>query len=90
MKKILIFVLLIICCSEFVFGGEFEDTLKKAEQGDAISQGIIGEAYYSGIEVTQDYKQAAYWYIKSAEQGFDIAQNNLAVMYDNGKGVTQA
>ena len=29
------------------------------------------------------------WYRKAAEQGHADAQNNLGVMYDNGKGVRQ-
>ena len=35
MKKLLILVLLILFCSGSAFGGEFEETLKKAKQGDA-------------------------------------------------------
>jgi uncharacterized protein len=39
--------------------------------------------------VPQDDAQAVAWYRLSAEQGRADAQNNLAVMYDNGEGVTQ-
>ena len=37
--------------------------------------------------VPQDYKEAVKWYTKAAEQGDADAQNNLAVMFDNGEGV---
>ncbi len=37
----------------------------------------------------QDYIQAAFWYRKAADQGDDGAQNNLAILYDNGQGVPQ-
>jgi TPR repeat protein len=45
--------------------------------------------YATGRGVTQDYKQAVYWYTKAAEQGFAAAQYNLGVMYANGQGVIQ-
>jgi uncharacterized protein len=37
----------------------------------------------------QDDKQAIAWYHKAAEQGYAEAQNNLGVMYANGKGSAQ-
>jgi TPR repeat protein len=43
--------------------------------------------YQAGKGVAQDYAQAVYWYRKAAEQGNDIAENDLAVMYENGAGV---
>ena len=42
-----------------------------------------------GIGVLQNYKQAAEWFRKAAEQGNTGAQNNLGFMYANGQGVTQ-
>ena len=46
--------------------------------------------YKWGNGVTQDYKQAFYWYQKSADQGYDFAQRNLGLMYEEGKGVVQS
>ena len=89
MKKILILILLVFFCSGSAFGDEFEDTLKKAEQGDATAQNNLGEIYFFGIGVPQDDKQAVYWYKKAAEQGHDDAQYSLGFMYYNGKEVTQ-
>lgn len=89
MKKILIPILLALFCAGSAFCGEFEDTLKKAEQGDAKAQYSIGLMYNNGQGVTQDFKQAFYWFKKSAEQGFANAQGDLGVMYDKGKGVIQ-
>ena len=37
----------------------------------------------------EDYKEAVKWYRKAAEQGHDVAQNNLGVMYGFGVGVLQ-
>ena len=45
--------------------------------------------YDNGQGVTQDYKQAAYWYEKAATQGLAKAQYNLGYLYANGQGVTQ-
>jgi hypothetical protein len=45
--------------------------------------------YANGQGVQQDYREAANWYRKAAEQGNPTAQNNLGVKYFNGQGVQQ-
>jgi len=45
--------------------------------------------YANGQGVQQDYRQAAAWYRKAADQGNASAQNNLGVKYFNGQGVQQ-
>ena len=60
-----------------------------AEQGDAEAQCGLGEMYYGGEGVPQDYAEAIKWWKISAEQGHEGAQNNLGLMYIRGKGVTQ-
>ena len=62
---------------------------KKAEAGDPYAQFNLGNAYYKGNGVPQDYKEAVKWYTKSAEQGFADAQCNLASCYHKGEGVSQ-
>jgi len=89
MKKILISVLLVLFCTGSVFGGEFEDTLKKAEQGDIDAQFNLALMYANGQGVSQNDKQTVYWYSKAAEQGYARAQHNLGVRYTNGQGVPQ-
>ena len=39
--------------------------------------------------MTQDDAEAAKWSRKAAEQGDSMAQFNLGLMYDNGRGVPQ-
>ncbi|MGZ3607361.1 MAG: tetratricopeptide repeat protein [Syntrophales bacterium] len=56
-----------------------------AASGNAKSQHMLGELYI----VTQDYRQAADWMRKAAEQGDDEAQTNMSDMYCSGLGVTQ-
>jgi len=55
----------------------------------AIGQYFIGRMFNNGEGVTQDYKEAAKWYRKAADQGDADAQNNLGMMYDNGQGILQ-
>ncbi len=62
---------------------------KSAEQGYALAQAVLGEAYYYGEGVPQDYTEAAKWYRKAAEQGQAKAQHDLGLAYALGKGVPQ-
>ena len=58
-----------------------------AEQGDAISQFLLGGMYEEGLGVKQDYFEAVKWYRKAAEQGYGGAQVMLGFSYLSGKGV---
>lgn len=60
-----------------------------AEQGDKISQTLLGEMYLYGKGVSQDYVEAVKWFSKSAEQGYVGAYYTLGCMYEEGKGVKQ-
>ena len=62
---------------------------KHAKQGNAEAQNLLGEMYFLGKGVKQDYQEAAKWYRKAAEQGRANAQYNLGFMYENGQGVIQ-
>ena len=63
--------------------------IKHAEQGNAEVQNLLGEMYFLGKGVKQDYQKAAEWYRKAAEQGRANSQYNLGFMYENGQGVKQ-
>jgi hypothetical protein len=60
--------------------------LRAAENGHAVSQFNLGNIYYTGRGVKQDYAQAADWYELAAEQGVARAQDNLGLMYFHGRG----
>jgi len=60
-----------------------------AEQGDSYAQRFLGASYYLGLEITQDYTEAAKWYKKAAEQKDRVAQNILGAMYEKGKGISR-
>ena len=66
-----------------------ENIIKAAEQGNAEAQCKLGDMYYEGKEVEQDYIKSRYWYKKTAEQGNADAQNNLGFLYQHGLGVEQ-
>ena len=47
----------------------------------------MGDAYFYGRMVPQDYQEAIKWFKLSAEQGYAQAQYNLGLMYSRGEGV---
>ena len=66
-----------------------DSLINAAEQGDAESQYELGTRYFLGDDVSQDYAEAAKWFLKAAEQGHIEAQYYLGMLYRDGKGVPQ-
>jgi hypothetical protein len=64
-----------------------------ASRGSKYGQWALGELYRTGVKgtegVTKDYKKAVAQYGLAAAQGYDVAQNSLGLMYDQGLGVAQ-
>jgi hypothetical protein len=58
-----------------------------ARAGDPGSQFWLGNLYFRGLGLKQDWKIAAAWYRKSALQGYSLAQFNLGNAYKHGRGV---
>jgi S1-C subfamily serine protease len=87
MKKVLLVMFIVLFTAASVFCGEFEDTLKMAEQGDIDSQCKIGDIYYRGDGQNQSFEKAAFWFKKAAIQGNGFATYKLGWMYENGEGV---
>jgi len=70
--------------------------LAKASAGDVPAEVQAADAYAAGKgtpreprQLAADYKQAAAWYQKAAEQGNIPAQIHLADLYRDGRGVTR-
>ena len=63
--------------------------LAKAQPGDAAAERQVGQAYFVGEDVPQDFMNAANWFRKAAEQGDTGAQTMLGLLYDTGHGVKQ-
>lgn len=61
----------------------------QAGQGDALSQRLLGEAYYFGNEVSQDFDKAFLWFKSAAEQGEVEAQFILGFSFYSGKRVNK-
>jgi hypothetical protein len=51
----------------------------------AIAQNNLGALYAKGLGVRLDDVEAVMWYRKAVDQGYAVAQNNLAVRYDKGQ-----
>ncbi|MGH9758780.1 MAG: hypothetical protein ACRD4M_13655, partial [Candidatus Acidiferrales bacterium] len=49
---------------------EFNALLERAAAGDAQAQFALGDDYYRGAGVPQDYGQALVWFRKSTAQGY--------------------
>ena len=65
-----------------------EDVLS-ALKGDPSAQYGLGERYYSGNKVRQNYTEASEWFRKAAEQGYANAQYRLGELYHLGEGVPE-
>ena len=82
-----------------LFGGKHEDTgpseeeteatRTRANAGDADAQTVLGDAYFAGRGVPQDYAEAVAWTRQAAEQRHAGAQFNLGNAYRTGEGVPQ-
>ena len=61
-------------------------------QGQANSpaeQNEMGDRYFYGRGVEQDYAKAMEWYRKAADRGLADAEYSVGVLYENGWGVTK-
>ena len=60
---------------------------KAANLGLPIAQIKLGDCYYDGKGLIQNYEKAFEWYQLAANQGNPEAQNNIGYCYYSGKGV---
>ena len=63
--------------------------LPEAKSGSPEAQTYVGEIYQRGMGSVPDFKQAAKWFEKAAEQGYSRAQMSLGYLYEKGLGVPQ-
>ena len=69
---------------------EIEFYQKTADEGDRVSQYIIGNLYYYGVFYDQSYEKAYEYFSLSAEKGYTEAYIALGDMYLMGKFVEQS
>lgn len=73
-------------------GSEFDEILRRAEEGSTACQIQLGQSYltgrdFDGNEFTQDYSEAIRWLERAHTQGAYTATYILGTMYEEGKGV---
>ena len=55
-----------------------------ADRGEAEPQCMIANMYHLGLGMEVNMLEAVKWYKKSAEQGYGVASNNLAEIFEFG------
>src|SRR5262245_18425788 len=68
---------------------DFAAASAAAARGGPEAQHMLGRIYAEGKQVKLDYRQAANWYRKAAEQGLAKAQYDLGVLLEIGQGVAR-
>lgn len=66
-----------------------QELVQQAKSGDAIAQNNLGDAYYYGNEVDQDFGKALEWFKKAAAKGNADALFSVGYMYDYGEGTEE-
>lgn len=98
MKKIFLAIVLAVTSLAFPSNLSAKQTLEeatdsiknvylKAKEGDPSAMNTVGNWYYRGRHVDQDYKLAAQWWAKAAKAGDAKAIGNLGLCYQAGHGV---
>ena len=64
-----------------------QETLNKAEAGDAQAQLDLGLAYATGKGMVTNYIEATKWFRKAADQGNAKAERDIGIQYQYGRGV---
>lgn len=78
---------LVFTAASATHGGEIDDILVKAKDGEVVAQIQAAEMYAKGQAVPKDPKEAANWYRKAAEQGNADARLCLGKLYLGGSGL---
>ncbi len=61
-----------------------------ADKGYLSAQFELGQMYAQGLGVTQQFEEAAHWYLLAAAQGHRQAQFHLGFLYSHRQGVEQS
>ena len=61
-----------------------------ALKNNVLAQERLGYMYQFFKDYSDDdYKEALFWYLKAAEQEYDVAEFNVGCFYETGKGIKQ-
>ncbi len=82
MKRFILIFVGLLCLTLLSALPAYSDSLlQKAKSGNAEAQYRLGNCYYNGEGVNQDYYEAFRWFKASAEQGNARDQNNPVDCY---------
>ncbi len=88
MKRLLA-VILCMGISMSLGAGEVKDNQKACADGMATACQNLGDLYYKGKKVKQDYLEAVNYYGKACDGAYASGCSALAFMYEKGQGVKQ-
>ncbi|MCH5164961.1 MAG: DnaJ domain-containing protein [Clostridiales bacterium] len=69
------------------FWAHYDELTAAALAGDPAAQNSLGEMYYYGDEIENDFEQAVYWFKEAAKQKHPDAMFNLGICFMNGEGI---
>jgi TPR repeat protein len=61
-----------------------------ARQGYTLAESALGEMYFSGLAVPQDYARAREWFTRASHDGYATAQFDLGRLWEKGWGGPQS
>ena len=88
MKRLLA-VILCMGISVSLGAGEVEDNQKACADGMAVACQNLGDFYYTGKGVKQDYVEALKYYDKACDGGYLSGCSDLGIMYEKAQGVEE-
>ena len=87
-RNFTVIVILLISLTDMSYSQDRFDEIKRlAEKGDVVAQMNLGNKYYVGEGIPQNFTEAVKWYRMAARQGNAVAQNNIGMMYSIGSGL---
>lgn len=92
MKRVMVFVVLLLSCQVMIYGQtkiDIRKVLQEADPWETSGYVSLGWCYVNGYGVPQDYREAVRWWSRAAEQGNEVAQVCLEWCYENGYGIPQ-
>ena len=81
-------LLVIFCTTSIVSAFDYEETKKKAENGNLASQIELADYFYTEL-LFLNYKLAFKWYSAAAKQGDEKSDFRVGLLMFRGDGVAQ-
>lgn len=79
----------LVAARKGAFEQALEEFLPLAKRGHSEAQYVLGQMYYFGQGVPQNFATSVQWFTRSAEGGWAAAQHDLAVMLQQGQGAKE-